>query len=260
MRTQKEVDEVLALVAQGLNNCEISRRTGIPRTTVRWWRDGRIPGTVARNRRADCCQSCGHPPHDFEGFHSAGYAYLLGMYLGDGYIVASRRGVYRLSIYCDTRYPRIVEEIAGTLLTFTPSRHVSVEYFPDGSRGRVCRVGAYSKAWPCLFPQHGPGRKHTRPIVLEPWQRGLVDAAPEALLRGLLHSDGCRSLNRIRGRDRWYEYPRYTFCNVSDDIRGIFCEACDQLGIPWRRMNARNISVARREGVARLDEFVGPKS
>ena len=88
MRTQKEVDEVLALIAQGLNNCEISRRTGIPRTTVRWWRDGRIPGTVARNRRADCCQSCGHPPHDFEGFHSAGYAYLLGMYLGDGYIVA----------------------------------------------------------------------------------------------------------------------------------------------------------------------------
>jgi len=76
----------------------------------------------------------------------------------------------------------------------------------------------------------------------------------------LIHSDGCRSLNRVRGRDRWYEYPRYTFCNASDDIRGIFCDACDQLGIPWRRMNARNISVARREGVARLDEFVGPKS
>ena len=27
------------------------------------------------------------------------------------------------------------------------------------------------KHWPCLFPQHGPGRKHERPIVLEDWQR-----------------------------------------------------------------------------------------
>ena len=24
------------------------------------------------------------------------------------------------------------------------------------------------KHWPCLFHQHGPGRKHERPIVLEP--------------------------------------------------------------------------------------------
>ena len=27
-----------------------------------------------------------------------------------------------------------------------------------------------SKHWPCLFPQHGPGRKHTRKIELEQWQ------------------------------------------------------------------------------------------
>jgi hypothetical protein len=25
------------------------------------------------------------------------------------------------------------------------------------------------------FPQHGPGRKHERPIVLEPWQLEIVD-------------------------------------------------------------------------------------
>jgi hypothetical protein len=24
--------------------------------------------------------------------------------------------------------------------------------------------------WPEVFPQHGRGRKHERPIVLEPWQ------------------------------------------------------------------------------------------
>ncbi len=36
-------------------------------------------------------------------------------------------------------------------------------------------VSAYSKTWPCLIPQHGPGQKHHRPIVLEPWQEQLVE-------------------------------------------------------------------------------------
>jgi hypothetical protein len=57
-----------------------------------------------------------------------------------------------------------------------------------------------------------------------------------------------------------YEYPRYNFTNASDDIRTLFTSACDGLGIQWRRMNERNISVARRESVALLDEFVGPKN
>jgi hypothetical protein len=42
-------------------------------------------------------------------------------------------------------------------------------------------------------------------------------------------------------------------------LRWDFCDACDKLGIEWRVMNERNISVARQASVARLDEFVGPK-
>jgi hypothetical protein len=259
MRSQQEVDEVLRLVEAGFNNCQISRNTGIPLTTIRGWRSGRVPGGRSQPG-VPTCERCGHPEHRFEERHATGYAYLLGLYLGDGHIVANRRGVYRLSIYCDIRYPDIIEECTRAMRSFTPSGHASVEYFPEGSRGKMCRVGAYSKAWPCLFPQHGPGMKHTRRIVLAPWQQRLVDVAPESLLRGLIQSDGCRHINRVRGRDRVYEYPRYNFTNASDDIRGIFCHACDKLGISWRPMNARNISVARREAVARLDEFVGPKS
>jgi hypothetical protein len=30
-------------------------------------------------------------------------------------------------------------------------------------------------------------------------------------------------------------------------------------GIAWRQMNAKNISVARRDAVAKLDVFIGPK-
>ena len=46
-----------------------------------------------------------------------------------------------------------------------------VKTFPV--RDRACiSVYAYGLAWLDLFPQHGPGRKHERPIVLDDWQRG----------------------------------------------------------------------------------------
>jgi hypothetical protein len=116
-------------------------------------------------------------------------------------------------------------------------------------------VAAYSKHWPCLFPQHGPGTKHERRIELTPWQQERVDLDPRPLLRGLLHSDGCRVLNWVNGTP----YPRYHFSNVSGDIRAIFGRACDRLGVEWRANNRWSLSVARRDSVALLDEFVGPK-
>jgi hypothetical protein len=120
------------------------------------------------------------------------------------------------------------------------------------------------KHWPCLFPQHGPGRKHERRIVLEEWQRAVVEQHPAAFLRGLFHSDGCRARNWtqkvVAGEVKRYDYPRWQFTNVSDDIRGLCCWALDLLGIPWRRSNARTVSVSRRAGVAALDELIGPKA
>lgn len=124
-------------------------------------------------------------------------------------------------------------------------------------------VNSYSKHWACLLPQHGPGMKHTRTIALEAWQEEIVMVFTEEFLRGLIHSDGCRTTNRVRRRradgDRWYEYPRYFFTNASDDIRRYFTDALDRLGIDWKRSNERVISIAKKEAVARLDGFVGPK-
>jgi hypothetical protein len=124
---------------------------------------------------------------------------------------------------------------------------------------RVIDVSAYSKHCPCVLPQHGPGRKHERRITLTPWQRRIVDAHPDQLVRGLIHSDGWRGINRIRHPQKTYEYPRYQFTNMSADIRGIFCNACDTLGVEWRVMKPDTISVARRASVAKLDAFIGPK-
>jgi hypothetical protein len=58
-----------------------------------------------------------------------------------------------------------------------------------------------------------------RAIVLEPWQREIVELDPKPFLRGLIFSDGCRITNwttgLVRGEPRRYEYPRYFFSNRS---------------------------------------------
>ena len=129
--------------------------------------------------------------------------------------------------------------------------------------GTVSKVGwveiyACWRHWPCLFPQHGPGRKHLRPIVLHDWQQRLVAAYPKQLIRGLIHSDGCRVVNRVRNRR--YAYPRYFFTNTSEDILQIFREACDAVEVDYRMSNRNTVSIARRTSVTKLDSFIGPKA
>ena len=63
----------------------------------------------------------------------------------------------------------------------------------------------------------------------------------------------------LRRSHKEYTYPRYQFTNESSDIKELFCAACDRLGIKWRRMNRKTISVARREDVEKMDAIVGPK-
>jgi hypothetical protein len=165
-------------------------------------------------------------------------------------------------VACDAAYPGIIEECcAATALTLLPRR---VHRNPvKGSR--CVRVVAASPRWPEAFPQHGPGRKHDRKIELVPWQREIVDRFPHELVCGLLHSDGCRTINRFKtelpsGRVAEYAYPRWFFSNRSGDIRALFCDTCDRLGVRWTRSNARNISISHRDSVALLDSFVPAKS
>jgi hypothetical protein len=110
---------------------------------------------------------------------ASSYAYLLGLYLGDGHIV-------------------------------------------------------HGPHWACLFPQHGPGRKHQRKIELAQWQEIIVRKYPGEFARGLFHSDGWRGVNRVRRTladgDHWYEYPRYMFGNESADILRLCGEACPFTG------------------------------
>jgi hypothetical protein len=96
-------------------------------------------------------------------------------------------------------------------------------------------------------------------MELADWQREIVDEKAGPFLRGLIHSDGWRGVNRVRAKGTDYVYPRYQFSNRSDDIRKMFTDACDRLGVEWRPWTRWHISVARRESVMLLDSFIGPK-
>ena len=243
---------MFALAAAGHSRAEIARQTGVSHHAVSsWLRAGRDTAVQARGRRRRAARpcdawSCSLP----RSVPSEAYAYLLGLYPGDGTITRHPRHVYRLWIYCDASYPAIISEAAAAMRTVIDRKVGFVR--KEGAVG----VNAYSQHWPCLFPQHGPGRKHERPIVLAPWQEEIAQEHPEPLLRGLIHSDGCRDLNPVNGK----EYPRYSFSNRSDEVRRIFTDACDRLGIRWRRGNRWTIAIARRPDVELLDSFIGPKS
>ena len=253
MRSNAEYARALALVAAGLNDCRVAQATGVPRSTIRDWRRRRTgrPRIDARHR----CPDCGHPEHRWDDLPRGSYAYLLGMYLGDGDITRSK--TWRLRITLDMKWRGIIAECVEAMQTVLPENRVSL--FHQNPAARCLVASVYSKQLLCLFPQHGAGPKHLRRIELDQWQQAIVFEESRRFLRGLIHSDGCRFTNRVRVNGKTYEYPRYNFTSASADIRGLFTEACDQLGVEWRRMNARNISVARRAAVTRLDEFVGPK-
>ena len=247
----------LAALEGGTSRRQIAAETGVPVATIRNWGRGRIPARAARAIRGiDSCEVCGAEAHDFATLPAESYAYLLGLYLGDGCVDQCVRGTFALRLALDAAYPWIVDsavDAVGDVNGRRPSAH-------RRRQDRCIVVTSYSRSWPCLLPQHGPGKKHDRRIALLPWQREIVSRAGEAFLRGLIHSDGWRGLNRVKVKGRWYAYPRYQFSNRSTDIRMLFTETCDDLGILWRPWGRHHISVARRESVARLDSFIGPKS
>jgi hypothetical protein len=167
--------------------------------------------------------------------------------------------VFGLHVFNDARYVHDLERIAELMRRVKPGGK------PHTRKSPGCVIVTVSwKHWPCLFPQHGPGRKHERPIVLDDWQQRIVEANPGPFLRGLFHSDGCRAKNwtrkKVAGEWKRYDYPRWQFTNVSTDIRELCCWALDLVDIAWRQSDWQTISVSTRAAVARLDELIGPKS
>jgi hypothetical protein len=204
-RAVPEIRLVKNLLERGLSDRELSRRTGISRSTIQRWRAAGFP------QRGHGC-----PLPDWRPSRPWSYSYLLGIYLGDGYISKVPSSPV-LEISLDARYPGIVDECAEAIWQVLGVSGRS-QLRATASGGSI-RIVAGSQLWPVVFPQHGPGKKHERAIALTDWQQQIVDRWPKPFIRGLIHSDGSRSINRFTvrtaGGPREYAYTRYFFTNLS---------------------------------------------
>ncbi|MER7172911.1 helix-turn-helix domain-containing protein [Streptomyces mesophilus] len=250
--------KALALLRGGAKNADVARQLNVPNGTIGYWKhEDRAKRGVCPGRVHARCPRCD------DVLDEQAYAYLLGLYLGDGHIIQSKAlRAPSLSITCSAAWPGLMDECEKAMRAVLPRNT------PCRVRRKGCfDVKVYSKHLWCLFPQHGAGRKHERKIALAHWQQVIVDAYPWDFIRGLIHSDGCRLTNWttrvVAGVKKRYEYPRYFFTNKSDDIRELFTDTLDKLGITWthctRDGNPYNISVARKADVALMDQHVGPK-
>lgn len=239
----------MSLSREGLTQREISVRTGVPLGTVRNWQRGRnrsAPPKPRRRRRP--------PVPDLLTLPTPDYPYLLGFYLGDGCLSRQSNGSWCLRIVSDASYPALLREAQAAM-----------ESVSGGTAWQRKRAGQHAFElgltwwhWPLVFPQHGPGRKHSRRIVLADWQRNLIEQDPRPFLRGLIHSDGWRPQSRTRQR----QGLRLSALSVLEPVSGH--QGPVHLGLRpdgdrVAAMGAHHISVARRGSVAKLDEFIGAK-
>ncbi len=161
--------EAKALIDRGLSDYEVSRRTGVSRSTVQRWRVHGLPRGRSPTAKV------------WRPMNRASYAYLLGIYLGNGYLSKAAESPV-LEIALDARYPCIAAECVAAIWDVA---HIKARSrVRQHAAGASIRVSASGRIWLSAFPQHGPGKKHTRAIELGDWQKAIVGDFPELFLRG----------------------------------------------------------------------------
>ena len=140
------------------------------------------------------------------------YAALLGLLPRRRLPRGARRAYFDLRVSCDAAYPEHRRATSPTACAR------SGRAGPSSTSGRPgswsCR--RHWKHWPCLFPQHGPGRKHERPIVLEDVAARDRRRAPRRLPARavpLRRRRGCANwaTRMVAGERTRYDYPRWQF-------------------------------------------------
>jgi hypothetical protein len=244
MRTKKEYLKAQQLKNQGLNNSEISKILNIPRPTISGWFN-----TKLKLRKKDVYTL---NPKNFiiENNLQNTYSYILGLYLGDGYINKIKNS-YRLRIFNTVEYKLLNKFIINQLGLLFPNNKIGYTDFKT-----YLSICVYSnKSIPFLFPQHGKGRKHKRKIYLHNWQKEII--SDKYLLMGLFHSDGCfyyRKVNSII-------YPAYCFINESNDIHKIFQNCCDKLNVKYTyALKPKRTNIYKKNDVECLLTLIGTKS
>ena len=178
MRTKKKSRSFRPSHVKGLNQLPNSAPHRNTAPTVRdWLTRGKLRGRSYH--RVGSCSVCGHERHDFATLPIPEYTYLLGIYLGDGCISTIARRGFTCCGSSKTCGIRIYRRLGRERSDGHAKELGNVQYYVGG--GNCSSIISSSKAWPCLLPQHGAGRKHLRPIHLTDWQQELVDRDPRRL-------------------------------------------------------------------------------
>lgn len=234
--------EIKNKIKEGVSIRAIAKEIGVHHSTVLYWikndRISKITDTdLITNQIHKICKE-----------NSGDYAYILGSYLGDGYINQTPR-TYRLRIYNSLDNEIISDQIKSLSLLF-PNNKVS-EF--RQKHAKCVEVGVHNKQLPIYFPQHGSGHKHEREIKLSDWQTLIVREYPECFLKGLLDSDGSMYLHKVGH----ISYRYYMFTNKSSDILTLYTTVMDLLGISYtmakKNCGSTNIYTRRFSEVEKID-------
>src|SRR3954470_5036245 len=137
-----------ALAAAGRSDAEIAAQIHLPRTTVR---------DIRRTATRPVCPRCWRQAQPMNWGYDD-YAFLLGLYLGDGYISRGDR-TFRLRLSLDARHPGVIADARRMLERGFCRNRVGLVVADGGS---TIVVSVYSSHLPCLLPQHASGVKHRR--------------------------------------------------------------------------------------------------
>jgi hypothetical protein len=140
----KASSAVALLYAMGLSRKGISRCTGISVRTISRWLTHGPPGAGPRTQTGTLRRRNAEMTRNelIRQMSLPAYAYLLGLYLGDGHIARATKGVFRLRIFLDSCYPVIVGEAVTAIAAVLPRNKPSAAKHP---RDNLVIVSCYSK-------------------------------------------------------------------------------------------------------------------
>jgi hypothetical protein len=147
-RPLQDLRTVFVLKSEGFTDREISHRTRVPINTIRRWRNGRLPGYAVPHVCSGRCRVLDTTKPDLAQLPTDSYAYLPGIYLGDGCLTQNGRS-WTLRVVLDEAYPGIVSECCDAIELMrgvrprhdvTPVGHGASTSSPRGTPGFTCSL------------------------------------------------------------------------------------------------------------------------
>lgn len=245
--------EAIKLYNEGLNLSKISKKLGISRSTIRYWTSGKIKSNIFKLKNFN--------PQEYiiENKIQSVYSYILGLYLGDGYINKQGR-TYKIRIFLDGKYKNLNDFVRRELSLLFPKNKIGTLKTKklNSTDTSMEIIYCHNNYIPDLFPQHGPKKKHERTILLEDWQLEIIE--PSYLLTGLFHSDGSYYMNNKTKKNE------YSFSNYSLEIIQIFKNCLEHYNISnnvcktiINENTKYQVFITNRESVEKLNNLIGDK-